>query len=65
MENLQLELQQKLKEDESLKDRLDKFPSSIFSGRTKPKKGTRGVFFCFRMPRWESEGQIFSTKNLI
>ncbi len=63
MENLQLELQQKLKEDESLKDRLDKFPSSIFSGRTKPKKGTRGVFFCFRMPRWENEDQIFSTKN--
>ena len=45
LENLQLELQDMLNEVTNLKDRLDGFPSSIFSGRQVPKNGTKECFF--------------------
>ena len=46
-----------------LKERLDSFPSSIFSGRAVPKKGTKGVFFCYRLPAWDVDLEDFSTEN--
>lgn len=62
-ENLQLELQELLKNIPDLKERLDSFPSSIFSGRAVPKKGTIGVFFCYRLPAWDVDLEDFSNKN--
>ena len=63
LENLQLELQELLKNIPDLKERLDSFPSSIFSGRAVPKKGTTGVFFCYRLPAWDVDLEDFSTEN--
>lgn len=63
LENLQLELQELLKNIPDLKERLDSFPSSIFSGRAVPKKGTIGVFFCYRLPAWDVGLEDFSTEN--
>ena len=59
LENLQLELQELLKSIPNLKERLDDFPGSIFSGRAVPKKGTVGVFFCYRLPAWNVELEDF------
>ena len=63
LENLQLQLQEILKSVPNLKDRLDNFPNSIFSGRAAPKKGTKGVFFCYRLPAWDVDLGDFSTEN--
>ena len=63
LENLQLELQELLKNIPDLKERLDSFPSSLFSGRAVPKKGTTGVFFCYRLPAWDVDLEDFSTEN--
>lgn len=63
LENLQLELQELLKNIPDLKERLDSFPSSVFSGRTVPRKGVKGVFFCFRLPAWDVDLKTFSTEN--
>jgi hypothetical protein len=63
LEDLQLELQEILKSIPELKDRLDKFPSAIFSGRAVPKKGTKGVFFCYRLPSWDVELDDFSVES--
>jgi hypothetical protein len=63
LENLQLELQELLKNIPDLKERLDSFPSSIFSGRAVPRKGTVGVFFCYRLPAWDVDLEDFSTEN--
>lgn len=60
MEELQLELQGMVKDDPDIKQRLDKFPSNIFSGRKVPKKGVRGVFFCYRLPSWDVDLDDFS-----
>lgn len=63
LENLQLELQDMLNEIPDLKDRLDQFPSSIFSGRKVPKKGTKGVFFCYRFPTWDVDTETFTIEG--
>lgn len=63
LESLQLELQELLKNIPDLKERLDSFPSSIFSGRAVPKKGATGVFFCYRLPTWDVDLEDFSTEN--
>jgi len=58
-ENLHLKLQNMLKDIPGLKDRLETMPGAIFSGRALPKKGTKGVFFCFRLPGWDEEKEDF------
>ena len=63
LENLQLELQDLLKDIPNLKERLDNFPGSIFSGRVVPKKGTTGVFFCYRLPAWNVDLENFATEQ--
>ena len=63
VESLQLELQELLKNIPDLKERLDIFPNSIFSGRAVPRKGTTGVFFCYRLPTWDVDLEGFSTDN--
>ena len=59
LENLHLDLQNLLKNIPELKDQLNNMPGAIFSGRALPKKGTKGVFFCFRLPGWDEDNADF------
>ena len=63
LESLQLNLQELLKNIPNLRERLDTFPSSIFSGRAMPKKGSKGVFFCYRLPAWDVDLEDFKIEN--
>jgi hypothetical protein len=63
LEDLHLELQEMLKEVPDLKDRLDSMPGAIFSGRSRPKKGTRGIFFCYKLPGWDVDEEDFSINS--
>lgn len=63
LEDLHLELQEMLKEVPDLQDRLDSMPGAIFSGRSVPKKGTRGVFFCYKLPGWDVDEEDFSINS--
>ncbi len=63
IESLQLDLQELLKNTPNLKERLDAFPSSIFSGKTVPKEGTTGIFFCYRLPVWDSNINDYTIEN--
>src|SRR5207247_1348530 len=45
VEKMHLEYQALLQENPDLAGRLNALPGSVFSGRTRPAKGSRGVFF--------------------
>jgi hypothetical protein len=32
----------------------------MFSGRQRPADGTTGVFFCYRLPAWDTEAEAFT-----
>ncbi len=56
LEELRLEYQRILGADDALEDRLDRFPSQIYSGRQFDPSHTlsgRGVFFCYAMPGFD------------
>ena len=36
------------------------FPGAIFSGRKRPEKGVRGVFFCYALPALDNETNEFT-----
>ena len=68
VEEMHLELQQLLKDDPALATRLDALPGRVFSGKEHPKKDTRAVFFCYRIPRLDhsavgSEGDLPWTED--
>jgi hypothetical protein len=50
VEDMHLEYQQLIKDDPTLEARLRQLPGATFSGRQKPAKGVRGVFFCYALP---------------
>ena len=50
VEDMHLEYQELLQGDSELEARLARFPGAIFSGRKRPAKGVRGVFFCYALP---------------
>ena len=50
VEDMHLEYQELLQGDSELEARLARFPGTIFSGRRRPAKGVRGVFFCYALP---------------
>ena len=50
VEEMHLEYQALLRADLQLEARLAAFPGQIFSGRRRPARGTRGVFFCYALP---------------
>ncbi len=54
-EQLHLEYQRLLDEHEGLEDRLAGLPRAIFSGRERVADGSEGVFFCFRLPAFDTE----------
>ena len=55
MEDIHLEYQALLEADPELEVRLARFPGAIFSGRKRPAKGVRGVFFCYALPALDKE----------
>lgn len=60
MEAMHLEYQDLLMSDPSLPDRLQGLPCATFSGRERPPKGIRGVFFCYSLPALDKETGVFS-----
>lgn len=51
IEDLHLEYQQMQKDQPDLAERLDTLPGRVFSGKEHPQRGTRAVFFCYRIKR--------------
>jgi superfamily II DNA or RNA helicase len=60
VEEMHLEYQALLQADPQLEGRLRSFPGAIFSGRKRPAKGTRGVFFCYGLPALDKEKNEFT-----
>ncbi len=50
IEDMHLEYQALLKADPTLEARLRQLPGGVFSGRKRPARGVRGVFFCYALP---------------
>jgi superfamily II DNA or RNA helicase len=55
VEEMHLEYQRLLDETPLLAAALERFPSAVFSGKERPKKGFRGAFFCFSLPALDNE----------
>ena len=60
VEDIHLEYQALLQADPELETRLAHFPGAIFSGRKRPAKGRRGVFFCYALPALDKEKNDFT-----
>ena len=60
VEDMHLEYQALLEADPELESRLARFPGAIFSGRKRPAKGMRGVFFCYALPALDNEKSEFT-----
>jgi hypothetical protein len=60
IEEMHLEYQSVLKADPDLEGRLKRFPGAVFSGRKRPAKGVRGVFFCYALPALDREKGEFT-----
>jgi hypothetical protein len=54
-EAMHLELGELLRADPNLAVQLAALPNSIFSGKSKPKAGHAGVFFCYALPALDRE----------
>ena len=57
---MHLEYQALLQADPELEARLKRLPGAIFSGRKRPAKGVRGVFFCYALPALDREAGEFT-----
>ena len=60
VEEMHLEYQALLQADPALEARLARFPGAIFSGRKRPAKGVRGVFFCYALPALDKDKNEFT-----
>ncbi len=60
VEDMHLEYQALLQQHPGLAERLDRFPSAVFSGRRKLSKGARGVFFCYCLPAFDAAQLVFT-----
>jgi len=60
VEDMHLEYQELLKTDPGLENRLKQLPGATFSGRKRPTKGARGVFFCYSLPALDKEKNEFT-----
>ena len=60
VEDMHLEYQALLQAAPELEARLARFPGAIFSGRKRPAKGVRGVFFCYALPALDKEKNEFT-----
>lgn len=59
-ERLHLEYQRLLDEHPGLEERLAGLPRGVFSGRQTVSSSAIGVFFCFRLPAFDTEGDTFT-----
>ncbi len=59
-EDMRLEYQALLQENPDINAELLTMPAAIFSGRKRPGKGTRGVFFCYGLPALDAEAGVFT-----
>jgi SNF2 family DNA or RNA helicase len=59
-EQLHLEYQRLLDEHPGLEERLAGLPRAIFSGRELAGEGSAGVFFCYRLPAFDTESGEFT-----
>lgn len=55
VEHMHLEYQALLQADPELEARLKRLPGATFSGRKRPARGVRGVFFCYALPALDKE----------
>ena len=60
VEDMHLEYQTLLQADPELEPRLKRLPGATFSGRKRPAKGARGVFFCYALPALDKEAAGFT-----
>jgi hypothetical protein len=60
IEDMHLEYQALIQDHPELADRLNGLPGAFFSGRKRPTKGTRGVFFCYALPALDKETNEFT-----
>jgi len=60
IEEMHLEYQALVQDQPELADRLNGLPGAFFSGRKRPAKGTRGVFFCYALPALDKETGEFT-----
>jgi superfamily II DNA or RNA helicase len=60
IEDMHLEYQALLLADPGLDARLKRLPGATFSGRKRPAKGVRGVFFCYALPALDKEAGEFT-----
>ncbi len=60
LEEMHLEYQKLLSDNPSLKERLEKLPRCIFSGRTHLETGKKAVFFCYVLPAQDKTAETNS-----
>lgn len=60
IEDMHLEYQALLQADSELEHRLKRLPGAVFSGRKRPTKGARGLFFCYALPALDKETSEFT-----
>src|SRR4029077_1925556 len=60
VEEMHLEYQALLQSDPDLEACLGRLPGAFFSGRKRPAKGARGVFFCYALPALDKESGEFT-----
>jgi hypothetical protein len=60
VEDMHLEYQALLQADPELDGRLRRLPGATFSGRKRPARGARGVFFCYALPALDKEAGEFT-----
>ena len=60
VEDMHLEYQALLQAEPELESRLTRLPGATFSGRKRPAKGARGVFFCYALPALDKDAGEFT-----
>jgi superfamily II DNA or RNA helicase len=60
VEEMHLEYQALIQADAGLEARLTRLPGAVFSGRKRPAKGVRGVFFCYALPALDKKLNEFT-----
>jgi Helicase conserved C-terminal domain/PLD-like domain len=60
VEAMHLEYQALIQEDPGLEAVLGQLPGATFSGRQRPTKGVRGLFFCYALPALDKDAGAFT-----
>ncbi len=63
VEDMHLEYQKLLQDHPDLKDRLDRLPGRVFSGKEHPLQEGKGVFFCYALPAPDNSGTKGDSTN--